>query len=41
METETTHNPDELQAMMNYLAEPGQKPVSYMYQPPEGTPQRS
>jgi len=41
METETTHNPDEVQAAMNYLAEPEQKPVSYMYKPPEGTPVRS
>src|SRR5258707_10547008 len=41
MEIETTHNPNEVQAAMNYLADPGQKPVSYMYKPPAGAPQRS
>jgi len=40
METETQTR-DEVQATMNYVADPEQKPVSYMYQPPEGTPQRS
>jgi hypothetical protein len=40
METEM-HTRDEVQAAMNYVADPEQKPVSYMYQPPEGTPQRS
>jgi hypothetical protein len=41
METQTIPNQDEVQAAMNYLAEPEQKPVSYMYKPPEGTQQRS
>jgi hypothetical protein len=41
METDITRGPDEVQAMMNYLAEADTKPVSYMYQPPAGTPQRS
>ncbi len=41
METDLTQNPDHVTATMNYLAEPDRKPVSYMYQPPEGTPMRS
>jgi hypothetical protein len=34
METETQTR-DEVQATMNYVADPEHKPVSYMYQPPE------
>jgi hypothetical protein len=41
METQTVSNQDEVQAAMNYLSDPEQKPVSYMYKPPEGTAQRS
>ncbi len=42
METENRRTiPTEVQAAMNYLAEPEQKPVSYMYKPPEGAPVRS
>jgi hypothetical protein len=42
METESTRTPEQLAATINYyLTEPGQKPVSYMYKPPEGTPIRS
>jgi hypothetical protein len=41
METDATHSPTEVQAPMNYLAEIEDKPVSYMYKPPAGTPERS
>src|SRR5207245_25896 len=40
METDAMQTRDEVQATMNYVADPEQKPISYMYQPPEGTPQR-
>ena len=35
---ETMPNQNDLQAVLNYLAEPEAKPVSWMYKPPEGTP---
>jgi hypothetical protein len=41
METETLEAPEQVDAAMNYLADPGERPVSYMYKTPEGTPQRS
>jgi hypothetical protein len=41
METQTMQTPAQVEATMNYLADPDLKPVSYMYKPPEGTPVRS
>ena len=41
METQTMQAQDQVEATMNYLADPELKPVSYMYKPPEGTPVRS
>jgi hypothetical protein len=41
METEATQTSDQVTATMNYLADTRDKPVSYMYQPPAGTPVRS
>ena len=37
----TMPNQNDLQAVLNYLAEPEAKPVSWMYKPPEGTPSRA
>jgi hypothetical protein len=34
-------NPERVQTTMNYLADRDSKPVSYTYEPPEGTPVRS
>lgn len=41
METDMNQAPEQITATMNYLADPDRKPVSYMYQPPDGTPLRS
>ena len=41
MKTETLEAPEQVDATMNYLADPGDRLVSYMYKTPEGTPQRS
>ena len=41
MESEATQSPEQVEAMINYLADRDVKPVSYMYQPPAGTPVRS
>ena len=41
METDATQSHDDVRATLNYIADISDKPVSYLYQPPEGTPQRS
>ncbi len=38
---ETLKTPEQVEAMMNYLAQPDRKPVTYMYKPPGGAPVRT
>ena len=32
---------ERVEASMNYLVDTGEKPVNYMYEPPEGVPSRT
>src|SRR5271170_4531892 len=34
-------NLDHVQAPLSYLADPSERPVTYLYEPPEGVPMRS
>ena len=41
MENATLENLNRIEAPMNYLTEGSEKPVNYMYAPPQGVPQRT
>jgi len=41
MSTQTSNNSDYVEAPVNYLEDTAEKPVTYLYEPPEGEPIRS